>query len=315
MITNKQKNIIKKLSMFLLVLVIGGLGTHLVFASNVTGRTISIFSTEGDSVNISRNGRYAVARDGQRLNEGNLLITGANSSATLSIDDASLVKMNEHSVLGVNSSRNNLSLDLQSGNALVDVQNQAPDQSLEVRVGARGFTVRGTMFTIGFTPEGYTIIVMLSGAGEIEDKWIESGDMLLIRPSIVVGEYIHELIHGFRMDEVDKFTLKAILDNEDYLVNEVGTLTESDIIEASILHDDHVRWLEAEQATADIANDDATVGHAIDVTDREVVNIIVENANTQLPLNLLLVANIVIMVLLIAMVIIIMIKLLKQSDK
>lgn len=217
-----NNHLFKKLTASLLVgAMVAGTGVTHAFASGNTARTVSVFQVTGDSVYITRGRANASAREGQRLNEGNQLRTGRTDSAQLLLDGNSVLLMDSDSHVSVGSTGNRLSLTVESGQTLVNAGVQAADQDLEIRVGSRGLTVRGTLFTIGQTEEGVVLIVMLSGAAMVDGVDVIAGDLYLGDPNGVV----YQIIRGFQAEDLDSFTLNAIINNADYLVNEAGTFT------------------------------------------------------------------------------------------
>ena len=222
---SRQSGFLKKWMPLLFIFVI--FMNHSVFANDAIARTVRIFSVEGDEASVSREGVEASARAGLHLRDGNTLTTGENSSIMLNLDTDSLMRMDKNTTVAVDSIGNRLTLNVINGYALVHAAPQEPDQSLEIREGSRGLTVRGTMFTIGQNDDGITTVVMLSGAGEIGDIWLDGGDMLRITPydEEGSGNYIYEVIRGFSVDSLDKFTLEAVVDYEEYLTRVARSLS------------------------------------------------------------------------------------------
>ena len=133
-------------------------------------RLISIHNTEGEHVTLARalGGRTTEPRSGQRLGDGNVLSTGRDSFVYMQLDAASLIKMDESSRVQVNESAGLLSLAIQTGRALVEVEQQPPGYVLETRIGSTAFGVRGTSFITGFVEgdtAGSVFVTMLSGYG------------------------------------------------------------------------------------------------------------------------------------------------------
>ena len=114
-------------------------------------RNVNIHLVDGENATIARQpgGREAMPREGQRLSEGNVLQTGWDTQIYLRVDQTSMVKMDESSRLQVAAARSLLTLSIQSGSALVDVETQPADYTLETRIGSTVMTVRGTLYIMG----------------------------------------------------------------------------------------------------------------------------------------------------------------------
>jgi ferric-dicitrate binding protein FerR (iron transport regulator) len=152
-----------------------------VFAVNSSARTINVLRIDGSDVMLSRGAQMAPPRAGQRLVDGNVITTGRDSFVYLVLDGESIVKMDQSSSLLVASSRSQLSLNIQSGSALVNAAPQATGHTLETRAGNVGMVVRGTMYTMGRSEGGDTSVVMLSGSGDVNGRPLEAGQMMIVR--------------------------------------------------------------------------------------------------------------------------------------
>jgi len=201
-------------------------GVQMAFANANVARTISVFNTEGRTTNVIReNGTRVTARNGLALTSGQTLVTGSNSAIYLRMDRQSILRMGASSRILIEEASNRLSLVVERGNALVQVAEQADGDSIVSRVGTVAMTVRGTMFTTGVLNDvGY--IAMLSGSGEIDGEIIEAGQIMTTRERR--GEVV-TLVTPIRLNELNAFTLEAILENEEYL------LENSDFIDEEML--------------------------------------------------------------------------------
>jgi len=124
----------------------------------------------------------------------------------------------------------------------VQVAEQAAEQTLESRLGNLSLMVRGTMFTMGHFTENIVYIVMLSGSGEIDDILLEGGQILTAwydedEPWVYIsGLIIHDwrnididkniAISEIYLEELDTFTLREILNNSEYLLENSEFVTE-----------------------------------------------------------------------------------------
>ena len=201
----QQKNLeeaamrgIKKAMAMILATVLT-MGTAMPLAARQTpteARNIAIHSTEGEHITLARalGGRTTDPRPGQRLSDGNVLSTGRDSFVYLQLDAASLIKMDESSRVTVNESANLLSLAIQTGRALVEVNQQPPGQMLETRLGNTAFAVRGTSFIAGHVEgdvsravfvtvlSGYGVLVMPGLGGVPVELDVTAGSRVVARP-------------------------------------------------------------------------------------------------------------------------------------
>ena len=224
-----------------------------VQALNSSARTITIFRIVGDYVTLSRGaGRASTPREDQRLSDGSVISTGENSNVYLRLDEDSILKMDQQSRVVVGSSRNRLSLTVQSGSALVNAGRQSEGQTLETRIGNTGLTVRGTMFTMGLSDGGGFNVVMLSGSGEVSGILLPAGfTMNVIDAGVEVEEGSEGLnfeVAELDIEQLDIFTLQSIADNREYLL-EAGTITPAMIRAADRLIAEANRPSQAESRT------------------------------------------------------------------
>ena len=243
----------KKLLALVLVAVMV-VGVTPVSASTNRARTIVIHTLEGDDITTTRANetRSTNARVGSRLSQGQTVSTGINSFAYLLLDQDSLVKMNQESDLVVESNRNRLVLEIQNGSALVQVETQISGQTTEARAGNSILAVRGTLFVMGHATqyldgEGQVdviVLTMLEGLGELnfseeaEGIMVSAGSVVHIRYEADGVEWDAEQIilqrDGLIVEEMDAFTLQAVLDNQDLLL-EIGVITEADLADIPAL--------------------------------------------------------------------------------
>jgi len=214
---------------------------HAVGPTLRIARIIVLASINGSNITLSNGGpRTFTPREGQRLSNGSVVSTGQNTSAQFRLDEASRLQMDEESQVQVSSSGSRLVLSLQRGHALVHVPNQVEGRDIECRVGSTGLVVRGTMFVIGHWDDIVTI-VMLSGSGDVysggEVINLPAGSMMwvfdenhepedvhdLARVNHYYLEQGHALITRMRPEYMNMFTLRAVYDNQDYLL-EAGTV-------------------------------------------------------------------------------------------
>jgi len=218
-----------------------------------SARIVTIDDIDGRNITLSNGGtRTITPRVGQRLNNGNIVATGQETIAQLRLDIASILQMDEQSRVMIASRGRQLSVMLQSGNALINVAEQAEGDIVECRVGAIGLEIRGTMFTMGRDNMDITTIVMLSGYGKVhiggyhDAILLPAGSMMWVFDTIHDPDYIYNraletrfysldqghdevvnhaaVIEQLVPKEMNLFTLQAVWDNQEYLLD-VGTIT------------------------------------------------------------------------------------------
>ena len=144
---------IKKLAVIIttIILVIGTAPLNLMAQAvssaslTKTARIINIFQISGEDATIFNRagGQSRTPRAGQRINNGNVIITGNDTSIYLQLDNTSIVRISEHSEVSVGFVGGRLSLAVQSGNPLSEVQQAAISSQVvggNLMVGVRGDT-------------------------------------------------------------------------------------------------------------------------------------------------------------------------------
>ena len=198
-----------------------------VYAADMSARRVSIFYIDGENATLSRGAQSFSPRTGQRLASGNVVTTGRDTYVYLRLDEDSLAKMDSASQMAVSTRGQNLTLTVQSGNALIHID-QEPGQETVTRIGNVGLTVRGTMYTVGFEPianEG--LFVMLSGLGYIDGYYLHPGQAL------ITNEENEMSIMPISIEILDNFTLEAIVNNREYLLENSGFVTPAFIEQAA----------------------------------------------------------------------------------
>ena len=159
----------RKITALALAIIMASATAMPVFAQDAPteARLINVHITEGDDIRLSRSlgGRSIEPTSGQRLADGNVLNTGRDSLVYMQLDVVSLIKIDESSQVQVSETSNLLTLSVQSGRALVEVENQPPGHVHETRIGSTVMTVRGTSFIAGRREGDYTgavFVTMLS---------------------------------------------------------------------------------------------------------------------------------------------------------
>ena len=232
--------ITRKLTAICLALVLAvATGLH-VSATPTTARLINVHSVQGDDVTLARTPggrvRSITPRSGQSIHRGYVLNTGRNSFLYMQLDGTSIAKMDEVSRVAVSTVRNALSLSVQLGELLMQVEQQRPDHSLQVLIGNMAFSVRGTTFIIGHRqvgPANAAFVTMLSGEGAMQmpgmarEVPVLAGQTLLAVPEQQVVEQ-HYTIRAFDITDMSLFELREIYSRRDMLLD-AGILTQQQI--------------------------------------------------------------------------------------
>ena len=212
----------KKCLAFVVVLALGMIPQ--IVAAETEGRTLSIFRVEGENAFVTRGTPQEIdARAGLRLSEGYRISTGRETNVYIRIDTDSLVKMDQNSQVAVSrASRDRLSFSVESGNALINVDRQEQQgRTIESRIGSTALTVRGTIFIMGRSINGGITITMLEGSGEVDDIILEAG--MVMRIFEETGEV--NISYALVLEEMDAFTLQALLDYQEILLTN-GTISQ-----------------------------------------------------------------------------------------
>jgi len=221
------------------------------FAATFTNaRTITIISIEGRNAEMWRStGTPATPRQNTRLTNGYQIATGARTHINMRMDRQSIVRMDENTRVAVDIYRQLLGLTVVEGSSLVQVAEQARNQSIMARVGSVVLAVRGTMFTIGHFDDNTVYVVMLSGAGEVDGIMLEDGQILTAWHDGESGEVLGAVLHDWTdyetsliisqiiLEELDFFTLEEILNNREYLLENSNFITEELLEEVEELAD------------------------------------------------------------------------------
>jgi hypothetical protein len=218
-----------------------------VQAALPSARTISIFRIDGTNVSLRNGRRTTTPRARQRLSAGNVITTGADTQVFVQMDRSSILQMGANSQVAVASARRTLTLSVQSGNALISAGPQGEAQTLTIRMGNVGLTVRGTMFTVSHGSAGQVQIVMLTGEGEVNGIVLPAGSMMSITADDGAPADAHE-ITPLDFNAMNSFTLTAILENSEYLLN-AGVIDE-EILQALPVMIGQVQYYEEQELAA-----------------------------------------------------------------
>ena len=226
-------NFSKKWLAAVLAVLVFALPTMHVFAQDPMARNLSVFRVDGEDAFLTwgHGGRGMEPRDGQRLNAGNVMSTGLDTQVYMQLDGVSIVKMDEQSQVSVSQAGNRLSLNVFSGSALVEVEQQAPGHTLETRIGSAAMSVRGTLFIAGFRESGEAVFTMLSGYGVVyvvdemgtvvEERPLQAGYVFWAYDYAAPDEFA---VRSLDLQIMSLFELQETWNYREYLID-VGTIT------------------------------------------------------------------------------------------
>ena len=194
--------------------------------TELDARVMSVFRVDGDDVSLWRYGdtsRSAVA--GMGLHEGYVVSTWYASFCYISLDAASIVKMDEFTDVSVNQLTDRLlRINVDRGQVLINVQDQEPDHLLEAIIGNTVITVRGTLFLAGVYSGGEAIVITLDGSVYVNDVQLDAGFTMRMYDGAVMDYDLSPT--DFR--DMDVFQLNAIVDNRSRLLAS-GSISHSDL--------------------------------------------------------------------------------------
>ena len=189
-------------------------------------RIMEVFNTYGPEVSLTRGAEAAVAaRAGARLHDGYGVFTGYDSICHIRLDSDSLVRMDSLSRISVNrATATTLSILVEDGQVLVDVQNQYPGHVVEIVVGSFAIGVRGTLFISGQGGVTDEIqILMLEGSVYVDDDMLVSAGYVMTLQDDTPFE-----AHPLSVGDLDMFAMQAVLDYRERVL-EAGALTEEEL--------------------------------------------------------------------------------------
>ena len=212
-------------------------------------RIIEVFSVDGPQVSLTRGVEATIAASaGARLHDGYEVFTGEDSICHIRLDAASLVRMDSLSRISVNrATATTLSISVEDGQVLIDVQNQYPGHVLEVVVGNAALGVRGTLFIAGLSGAGNVQIVMLEGNVYVDDAMpISAGYVMTLQDDEPFEA------RPPSVGDLDMFAMQAVLDYRERVL-ESGALTREELewIERLMNVPDYI-WIQGVQISTSI---------------------------------------------------------------
>ena len=188
-------------------------------------RIMEIFSVDGPDVSLTRGAEATVAASaGARLHDGYGVLTGEDSICHIRLDTDSLVRMDTRSRISVYQvTATTLSILVEDGQVLIDVQNQYSGHELEVLVGNAALGVRGTLFIAGFGGADEAHVIMLEGSVYVDGEEPVSAGYVMMLPDDEPQE-----VSPLRVENLDIFAMQAILDYQERVL-EAGAITEEEL--------------------------------------------------------------------------------------
>lgn len=171
-----------------------------VFAdSSETASTIRLIHYEGDVDVEGADGSTPAVMEGMRFNSGEALVTGKNSTASVSLDESKILSMAENSRIEFSQKGKKLKLTLKEGELFLDVKEKlGPDETLDIQTSTMAVGIRGTIVSASDraaedTPtgrnvdfkvlEGSTEVSWIDWAGSNQTTIVNAGEMLSITDS------------------------------------------------------------------------------------------------------------------------------------
>ncbi len=176
--TESKKKIGKKGIIIIIIaalLLIAGLIAFFLFRGKIRATTMRLLRLEG-TVSMEENGREKAIKENLRLKSGNALNTEVKSLASIGLDDAKVVTMNETSRAEFTQKGKYLDLNLTRGSLFFEVDKPLEeDETFEIRTSTMVVGIRGT--------SGY-----VSVEGGIEELILTDGHVHVVGTNPVTGE-------------------------------------------------------------------------------------------------------------------------------
>ena len=239
--------------------------TVVTVATTVSARTMVVHETGGTVTYTKGAAKEYTAKKGTKLSGGYTLSTSTGSYAYISLDDESLVKLDQKTKISVSKqSSTKLSLSVLSGSLSVSAGKQKDGEVLAISGGNAALTVRGTLFVVEYKDDGNFVVYMLSGSGEVFGHVVDAGFKMTVSDlgSLAAGstdpsdDKEYELTPLVIDEGLSIFMLEAIVEYKDELI-ERGELDEGDLpLIAQLLEDKYAaREAAGEDGPADIRNE------------------------------------------------------------
>ena len=112
---------------------------------------------------------------------------------------------------------NLLRISVNSGQVMVDVQNQNPEHTLETRIGSTVITVRGTVFVAGVYEAGEAIVTVLEGSVYVNEVPLEAGFTMRVYDGVEMIYVIEPTVSGVDVFQIHRVVevVEAVEENEE----------------------------------------------------------------------------------------------------
>ena len=191
-------------------------------------RIMEIYSVDGQDVSLTGSALGAVTVSaGLRLYDGYGIFTGKNTICHIRLDSDSLIRMDSLSRILVNrATSTDLSITLEDGQVLINIQNQYPGHKTEIAVGDFTITISdaNALFIAG-RRWGFEYAIVLDGTVYVYD-----GLVVVVTAGHVIGRRFGESFETTRVivEYLDSFAWQAILDLQERVL-EAGAISVEDL--------------------------------------------------------------------------------------
>jgi len=161
-----------------------------VMAETYTATTMRLLRYEGKVEIQDSSGKSSLVMENIRLNSGDSLQTGAGSSASIGLDSAKIVTLDENTKVEFTKQAKEMKLFLVEGSFLLDVSEKLnKDESLDIRTSTMAVGIRGTVVLVSTYPldeyqkklsqkmsDAQTSAAADTSLSDLEEKIMQSSD-------------------------------------------------------------------------------------------------------------------------------------------
>ena len=213
------------------VLIIGIIVLIIFLNSGITASTMRLLKIEGNVTLQDVNGDDKSLVDNMRFTSGDVLNTGAQSLASIALDDSKTVTLEENSRATFNQSRNMLQIDLQSGGLFFDVNKPLEDdETFDIVTSTMTVGIRGTSGYVFVDNQGLTSIILTTGTvhvvginpttGETKQTTVSSGHRATVYlfNNRSVGSVDFVISDDLSEDDLPLFVIERLIENRTLLL-------------------------------------------------------------------------------------------------
>lgn len=213
------------------VLIIGIIVLIIFLNSGITASTMRLLKIEGNVTLQDVNGNDKSLVDNMRFTSGDVLNTGAQSLASIALDDSKTVTLEENSRATFNQSRNMLQIDLQSGGLFFDVNKPLEDdETFDIVTSTMTVGIRGTSGYVFVDNQGLTSIILTTGTvhvvginpttGETKQTTVSSGHRATVYlfNNRSVGSVDFVISDDLTEDDLPLFVIERLIENRTLLL-------------------------------------------------------------------------------------------------